>query len=61
MLSDEPDPALVVHRQDADGPVLEVDDAVDAGMTVGPEDLVLADADPRVLVDRPGRRGSSRG
>ena len=61
VLADEPDAPVVVDGQDADGPVLEVDDAVDPRLAVGPDDLVLADGDPGVLVDRPAARGSSRG
>src|SRR5262249_42052898 len=57
VLADEPDPALIIDGQHADGAVLEVDDAVDAFFAVGAQDLVFAQADPRVLVDEPAGQG----
>src|SRR5262249_39331021 len=57
VLADEPDAALLVDGQDADGGVLEVDDAGDAGLAVGANDLGLADGDPAVLVHRPAAEG----
>src|SRR5439155_24622621 len=53
VLPDHPDPAPVVDGQDPDRAALEVDDPVDPGLPVGTDDPVLADPDPRVLVDRP--------
>src|SRR5207237_8849059 len=48
ILPDQPDPALAVDRQDAHGPVLEVDHAVDARQAVPADYLVLARGHPRV-------------
>ena len=69
MLADEEDAITFVDRQDPDGPVREVDDAVDSGRAVGPDDLVVPHGQPGVLVGDPaiqalpraGRRGGPPG
>ena len=57
---DEPDDLLAlgidVDGED-DGAVLFVDDAVDAGLAVGAEDLVFADGEPGVAIDLAGGEG----
>jgi hypothetical protein len=53
VLSDEPGVAFIVDGDNADGAVAILDDAVDAGGSVGFEDLIFADADPGVEVDLP--------
>ena len=55
MLADERDAILRVDGHDADGQVGEMDEAVDAGIAVRADHVVVPDGDPWVLVgDAPG-------
>src|ERR1700677_3710812 len=51
VLTHQPDGPVVLDRQDTDGPVLELDHAVDARQAVRAQHLVFANPDPWVLID----------
>ena len=55
MLADEQDAVVFVEHEDAGGEVLEMDDAVDPGLTIRAGHLVVPDGDPGVLVGDPAR------
>ena len=50
VLADQGDPIVVVDGHDPHGHVRVVDDAVDAGLTIRPRDVVVIDGQPGVLV-----------
>ena len=54
ILADDPGIAFIVDGNDAHGSVLVFDYAVDAVAAGSIGDAILADADPRILVDFPG-------
>ena len=60
VLPDEQQPPVVAHCDHAHGARPEVDDAVDAGAAVRAVDLVVEDAEPRVLVRDPARAPAPR-
>src|SRR5918996_1644102 len=49
MLPDQHDPVVIVEGDHARGKILEMNDAVDAGVAVGSGAIVVPDRDPRVL------------
>jgi hypothetical protein len=50
MLADERDLVIIVDGDHADRAVVEVDHTVDAGLAVGPRNVVVPDVDPGVLI-----------
>jgi hypothetical protein len=58
MLADKQDAILLVEGEDPDGSTGEVHDAVDAGRAVGPDDVVVPDSQPRILVGDPAADAS---
>ena len=60
MLPDQSDAILGIDGDDPGRDVLEVDDAVDPRLPVGPDDLVVPDRQPRVLIGDPARTSRPR-
>jgi hypothetical protein len=55
VLPDEMGIALLIDWEHTDRAVLELDDAVDAGMTIRPDDLILTNVNPGIVIDGPAR------